>query len=103
MLLSKNFNFAIFFIATFLIGLLTIITFLFAAAADEGTGGVSTISLIMAKLFYILRFPTHTILWETFSNGSGFFSGLLINCLLYGFLIERIVAFIKLNTTKAKA
>lgn len=90
--------------ATFLIGLLTFAAFLFAAAEDEGTGSVNGFSLIAAKLFYIFRFPTHTILWETFSNGGGvFFLGLFINSLLYGFLIERIVAIIKLKNTNVKA
>ena len=92
----KNFNKQTFIIATVLFGLLLIPSFLAAWAEDEGTIGTNVIWLTFAKLFYVLRFPTHTLLWTLFSNGGlVYFAGLLINCMFYGFLTERLLSVIK--------
>jgi len=71
------------------------ISYLTAFAADDGnvSGGIW---LLFSKLFYVLRFPTHTLFWHFFSaNHTLFLAGLLINCLLFSFLIERIIAWSK--------
>jgi hypothetical protein len=87
----KNLN------ATILFGLLLIPSFLAAWAEDEGTLGTNIIWVTFAKLFYVLRFPTHTLLWTLFSNGGAtiYFLGLIINCLFYGFITERLFSFVK--------
>jgi hypothetical protein len=95
----KNFNSAIFLLSSIIIGLLLIPSFITAAAHDEGTIGTSIIWLGFAKLFSFLRFPTHTIFWSVFSNGSGiFFLGLLLNCFFYGFITERLLYFKRKST-----
>jgi hypothetical protein len=100
--ISKNFNVTIFSVVTFIIGLLTLVTFVFAAAVDEGTSNLNPISLLIADLYFLFRFPTHTLFEKLFLNNAGaFFVGLFINCLFYGFLIERVVAIIKLKNIKA--
>lgn len=50
------------------------------------------IAALFAKLFYLLRFPTHTLMKSTFqTNGiTIFFASLIFNCCLYGLLGERI-------------
>ena len=74
-------------------GLLLIPSFLAAWAEDEGTLGSSIIWRTFAKLFYVLRFPTHTLFW-TFITEFGamvYFLGLVINCIFYGVIIERLI------------
>ena len=95
-----KFNFKTFFITTIICGILTFITLVAAAAVDEGTGGDEIIVKALEKLFYIFRFPTHTLFFQ-FMNGSMFFVGLLINCLFYGLVIERCFSFYKNRDSKA--
>ena len=84
-------------IATAIFGMLLIPSYLAAWAEDEGTLGTNIIWVTFAKLFYILRFPTHTLLWTLFSSSGAtiYFAGLIINCLFYGFIMERLISFVK--------
>jgi hypothetical protein len=94
----KNFNKTTFILSTILLGLLLIPSFLAAWAEDEGTLGTSIVWATFAKLFYVLRFPTHTLFW-TFITKSGetfFFLGLGLNCLFYGFITERVISLFKI-------
>lgn len=100
-IMVKNFNKRTFIISTILFGLLLIPCFIAAWAEEEGSQGTNFIWLFFAKLFYILRFPTHTLLWKVFSNGTIiYFVGLIVNLCLYGFLTERLIFFIKRSGTK---
>ena len=97
----KNFNKQTFIISTVLIGLLLIPSFLAEWANDEGTLGINIILLTLSKLFYVIRFPTHTLFWKLFSSNAGFYMiGLILNCLFYGLLIERTIPLF--NFKKAK-
>ncbi len=93
----KNFSKSTFIISTIIFGLLLVPSFLAAWAEDEGTLGTNIIWLTFAKLFYVLRFPTHTLLWTVITSGGAtiYFVGLFINCLFYGLLTERIFSLIK--------
>lgn len=93
----KNFSKSTFIISTIVFGLLLVPSFLAASAEDEGTLGRNLIWLTFAKLFYVLRFPTHTILWTVITNGGAaiYFVGLFINCLFYGLLTERLFSLFK--------
>jgi hypothetical protein len=93
----KKFNRNTFTISTALFGLLLIPSFFAAWGEDEGTLGTNTILVTLSKLFYVLRFPTHTLLWTLFSESGAaiFFVGLLINCCFYGLLVERLIYFFK--------
>ena len=94
----KRFGKGTFITAIILFGLLLIPSFLAAWSEDEGTLRTNIILLTLAKLFYILRFPTHTLLWTVFSeNGAPIYIvGLIINCCFYGLLTERIIYFTKM-------
>jgi len=96
----KNFNRQTFIITTIIVGLLLIPSFLAAWGEDEGTLGTNIFLVTFAKLFYVLRFPTHTLLWTIFSNGGAtvYFVGLIINCMFYGLLTERLISFFKTKT-----
>jgi hypothetical protein len=102
----RRFEALTFLLATAIIGLLSILTFIAALAKDEGTIGTNPVWTALAKLFYLLRFSTHNIFWSLFADSRNFsiffFGGLLINCLLYGLLIERIIAVLRLINKKNK-
>jgi hypothetical protein len=92
----KNFDKKTFIISTVLIGLLLIPCFFAAWGEDEGTLGSNMILVTLSKLFYILRFPTHTLFWKLFSFNAGLFMvGLILNCMFYGLIIERTISFLK--------
>lgn len=91
----KNFNKFAFIASSVFVGLLLIPCFFAAWANDEGTLGSNIIWVTMSKLFYILRFPTHTLFWDFFSfNATLFFVGLMVNCIFYGLLIERTIFYL---------
>lgn len=92
----KRFNILTFLISFFLIGCFLIPSFICAAAEDESTLGNGIIGAAFAKLFYILRFPTHTLLWDLFSSSAmSYFLGLLINTIFWGLVFERTVFLLK--------
>lgn len=72
--------------------MLTFVTLIAAAARDEGTAGNGIITITLEKLFYVFRFPTHTLFFQ-FMNGPNFLIGLLINCMFYALAIERFYTF----------
>ena len=92
-----KFNKKVFFITTIIIGILTFLSFWAAFFEDEGTLPENLFCIILAQLFYIFRFPTHTLFWSIIINAgvTVYFIGLFINSLLYGFLTERIISCIK--------
>jgi hypothetical protein len=67
----------------------------------EGTLGEGVIRNLIADMFWVLRFPTHSLLLDYIEIKTAFFPifffGLLLNCLFYGWLIERIVFLLKRN------
>jgi len=93
----KNFSKSTFIISTIVFGLLFVPSFLAAWAEDEGTLGTNIIWLTFAKLFHVLRFPTHTLLWTLITSGGAtfYFVGLFINCLFYGLIAERLFSLFK--------
>ena len=94
---TSRFKILIFIIATIIFCGLTFITLVAAGSVDEGiegTGVLGFIAIILSKLFHFFRFPTHTFFFDLM-NGSRFFIGLLINCIMYGFLTERLISFLK--------
>ncbi len=97
----KNFNMTVFFTTTILVGLLIIPSLFFAFALEEGTlRPDDAFGNFFARLFYVLRFPTHTLLWSivTVSGLLTFFGGLFINCLFYGLVVERITSLFRKKT-----
>lgn len=90
MMKGNSFRTLIFISSTLIFSIFTFITLIAAGAVDEGTDGNSILIQSLAKLFYIFRFPTHSLLFS-FMDGHFFFPGLGINCLFYGFIMERVV------------
>lgn len=93
----KKFSGRVFIISTWLFILLLIPSFIAGFGEDEGTLGTNIIWIMFAKLFYILRFPTHTLFWSVVTKNTVFYFGsLAFNCMLYGLLLERLDAFAKM-------
>lgn len=72
------------------LSLLTIISFFYAFAKDEGTLGNDEFDLFMANLFNVFRFPFLTFL--SFGGIVTFVFGLLSNIAIYSFILERLVS-----------
>lgn len=97
----KTISYKRFWFSTILTGLLLIPCFFAAWAEDEGTLGNNILLVTFSKLFYILRFPTHTLFWNFFSYNAGLFiTGLILNCIFFGLLIERIYYNLKQKCTR---
>ncbi|MBC7449994.1 MAG: hypothetical protein H7259_00740 [Cytophagales bacterium] len=91
----KKINKTIFIISTIVFALLLIPAFIAAFAEDEGTLPANGCWIIFARLFSVLRFPTHTMVWSAIIDGGSpvYFIGLMINCVFYGLITERIFSF----------
>jgi hypothetical protein len=90
----KNFDRRNFLISITLILILLIICFLSAYVEDEGNLLKGSAWALFSRLFNVLKFPTHT-LFEVLFGHNLILIGFLINCLFYGFLIERLIFFSK--------
>ncbi|MDX2359350.1 MAG: hypothetical protein QNK23_00995 [Crocinitomicaceae bacterium] len=82
-------------VAFLIFGSLTVISFLYAFALDEGTLGDNPTDIFIANSFNIWRFPSHTLLWPIidilpFLAPLIFIFGLLFNMAFYSFIVERI-------------
>lgn len=84
-------------VATIFFGMLLVPSFFAAWAQDVGRQDTNLMSRAFTGFFNILRFPTHTLFWSVIVKGGAllFFPGLLINCLFYGLLTERLYSIIK--------
>ncbi len=85
------------------IGLLVIPSFFAAFAEDEGTLSPDyKFWNFFAGLFYILRFPTHTLLWSVISEAGPltYLGGLFTNCIFYGLIIERLASLLPKQNKK---
>ena len=98
----KNFSKSTFFLSTLIFVLLLIPSIIASFGEDEGTIETNIFWVTFAKLFHILRFPTHTLFWAIISKGGPImgFGGLLINCMFYGFITERLISFFKIDRKK---
>ena len=90
----RKINFRLFFIISLLLAILTYFAFSEAYAADEGKLGNNILLQFLSESFNVLRFPTH-VLFPVLTKFPFYFAmGLLVNCLFYALLLERIVYFI---------
>ncbi len=90
----KRFNSAFFIIVSIIMAGIAFLTFREAYARDEGKIGTGFIRNFLADMFNVMRFPTHTLLKGWSRVPLNFSLGLLVNCLLYAFILERILYFI---------
>ncbi|HET9505276.1 MAG TPA: hypothetical protein VFO93_17160 [Hymenobacter sp.] len=92
----KNFNVKLFLLLTAVIGVLLVVSFVVALAEDEGIPESNILIDVLSKIFYILRFPTHTLFLKFFSSSEKtFFTGLALNGLFFALVIERVIYLFK--------
>lgn len=87
----------VFLISTNIVGILLIPSFLAAFIEDEGNLRQGyTFWIFFARLFDVIRFPTHTLLWPIIKAAGPitYFVGLFINCMFYGLVVERITSLL---------
>ncbi|AKQ46837.1 hypothetical protein TH63_16310 [Rufibacter radiotolerans] len=90
--LLQKFNPFLFILTGTILTFLMFASFIFAAAEDEGTSSGGLISEALVGLFYIFRFPIHTLFWEfILEHWALYLPALLLNVALYAFIIERLV------------
>lgn len=78
-----------FFKAFVAVGILTTICFFAFVSEDKNVFAPNFLLSSLSDLYSVLQFPTHTLLWGFFSsNNILYFLGLVINSLLYAFVIE---------------
>jgi len=98
----KNICKTIFIIATVIYLLLLIPCFLSAWSADDGNLTKQSSGYIFVEIYDVLRFPTHTLLWKLIMKGGvfTFASGLIINCMFYGLVTERLIFLFRQKNVK---
>lgn len=99
---KHTFNSWVFGVAFGLISVLTFVSFFYAWAHDEGTLGNNPLDLFLAESFNIWRFPTHNLLFLIIDEipivGILYFPLLLVNSIVYSFLIERFIVIFRAKT-----
>ena len=93
----KKFNWLIFLVCSFIFIFLLFPSFVAAWSEDEGTLGTNIIAKVLPRVYDILRFPTHTLFWNSIigSNDAIYYLGLVLNCFFYGFITERLIFILK--------
>jgi len=95
----KNFSFSVFIISAHVFGLLAFLSFITSVSFFEGTAGTGFFFEMSSKSFYIFTFPIINLL-SLLGIKLVFpfvLTGIVIDCLLYGILIERIFSLFKKN------
>jgi phosphatidylglycerophosphate synthase len=95
----KKINIPVFLGCLMVVCLLIFVSFLGVAANDEGHA--TTATLLLERLFLILRFPTIALMLLFLREGWAvpylFFVGLFVNAVLYAFLIERLYTWVSIK------
>lgn len=97
-MLIKDFRPRIFITASTVLVLLAAPSFLAVYANEEGTLGEDNIlGICLVQLFHLIRFPIHTLMLPLIARGGAFifFGTLIANCVINGFLIERLLSLFR--------
>jgi hypothetical protein len=76
---------------TLIFGILTFISLVCYAAREEGTLGNGLLRHMFADMFLFFRFPMHVLFFDNLNNFPSFLFALLLNCVFYGWLSERLI------------
>jgi len=86
MLLFKEIHLKRFVLAMFIVIMLTGLSYLSAMGSS---------SKMTSWLFYVFRFPTHTLFWGLFSQSSTLYRlGLVINIFFWSIILERLLMLV---------
>ena len=90
----KKFNSILFIACNVVLGVIAFFSFNEAYARDDGRFSHKHFNNLLADFFNVMRFPTHVLFPKYITTPIYFALGLVINCLLYSFVIERTVYYI---------
>ncbi len=90
----RQFNSVFFIICTIFLAVVAYESYIQAVAIDEGRIGDSIFRHAVANLFNVMRFPVHVIFRGWARIPMNFAIGLIINCLFYSLLLERLLYLI---------
>ena len=90
----RQFNSVFFIICTIVLAGLAYESYIQAVAIDEGRIGGSMFRQAIGNMFNVMRFPVHILFKRWASNPLNFALGLIINCLFYSLILERILHII---------
>ena len=90
----KKFYPILFILCNIVLAVITFFSFNEAYARDERKFGHTDSSNLLADFFYVMRFPTHTIFPALTRTPLYFALGLIINCMFYSLIIERLVFYV---------
>ena len=90
----KKFKPLLFLSCTLVLATITFFSFSEAYTHDEGILAHRKYNSLLVDFFNVMRFPSH-VLFPRYTATPFYFSvGLIVNCLFYGFIIERLVYYI---------
>ena len=82
--------------ASTITGLLIIISLFGYLEATSGNVSSNFLLVGLSAMFTVLRFPMHTLFIKFLQDSAILFClGLILNCLFYGFLFERVYTYSK--------
>ena len=87
MILFREISAKRYLMANVIVIVLTSLSYLSALVGGKG---------FLPWLFYMFRFPTHTLFWDSFNPSSGMYrTGLVINIFFWSIILERIFYLIQ--------
>ena len=90
----KKFYPVLFIVCNIVLATITFFSFNEAYSRDERTIGHPVYNNVLADFFNVMRFPTHT-LFPGFTKEPFYFAlCLIVNCVFYSLIIERLVFYI---------
>ena len=84
-----------FIFSTLAVGIVMVLSFLSSWSYEDGNLNSDSIWMYLVKLFQLFRFPAHTLLGSLIYHPIIWLLGLLINCLFYGLIIERLISLFR--------
>ena len=93
--LFQNFNILLFIVLGIIDCTICFLSFIAAWAEDDGSLTDNLFAIILAKSFYILRFPIHTFFSASLNNIYFFYYALFINAIIRSIFFERSYYFYK--------
>jgi hypothetical protein len=84
-----------FIFSTLAVGFVMVSSIVASWAYDDGTLKSDSNWMFLVKIFQLLSFPAHAFLSTLIYHPVIWLLGLVINCFLYGLLIERVISLFR--------
>lgn len=94
--LFQNFNILLFIVLVIIDSTICFLSSIAAWAEDDGSLTDNLFAIILAKSYYILKFPMHTFFSASLNSVYTFYYALFINVIIRSIIFERCYYFYKL-------